>query len=117
MRHIPREKSDPFTDFAKMMKHQGYNKDVKLTFGTVVSVDAATVKVKLDGNHLETTSLVPLGHLLPAYYPAHIVFSDELGAREASIMIDNPLETGDRVMVVYDDTGDKLFGFILDKEG
>lgn len=115
MRHIPREQSNPFADIAKIMQKQGYNKDVKLTFGTIVKESPLTVK--LDGNGLETTSLIPLGHLLPAYYPAHIIFNDQLGAREASIMIDNPLHIDDRVMVIYDDTSNKLFGFILDKEG
>lgn len=116
MRHVPREKSDPFTDFAKMMKEQGYNKDVKLDFATVIAT--SPLEVKIDGNGAETSSLTPLAHLMPAYYPAHIIFNDSLGERDATIMIDNGgLEVGDRVMVVYDDTDLKIFGFILSKEG
>ncbi|MEK4030787.1 DUF2577 family protein [Pseudobacillus sp. FSL P4-0506] len=115
MRHVPREKSDPFTDFAKLMKDQGYNKDVKLATGTVTGI--SPVKVKLDGNGLETTSLIVPDHLQSAYYPAHIIFQDTMEHREVSIMIDNSLEIDDRVQVIYDDSGNKLTGFILSKEG
>lgn len=116
MRHIPREKSDPFTDFAKVIKGLGFNKDVKLETGIVI--ETSPVTVKLDENGLETTSLIVPAHLQSAYYPAHIIFQDTTEHREVSIMIDNSLDIGDRVQVIYDDTtGNKIFGFILSKEG
>ncbi|WP_176713683.1 DUF2577 family protein [Pseudobacillus wudalianchiensis] len=96
-----------------MIKKTGHNKDVTLAFGIVTKTDPLTVK--LDDTGLETSTLVPLGHLLPAYYPAHIIFNDSLGQREASIMIDNELDQNDRVAVIYDDTDNKITGFILDK--
>lgn len=113
MRHVPNEKSNPFSDFAKIMKKTGYNKDVTLTFGVITKTDPLTVK--LDGSGLETAALVPLGHLLPAYYPAHIIFNDSLGQKEATIMIDNELGMSDRVAVIYDDNDNQITGFILDK--
>lgn len=113
MRHVPNERSNPFSDFAKLIKDQGYNKDVTLSFGTVTDVDPLTVK--LDGNGLETTSLEPMPTLLNLYYPVTINFDDELGTRTGQIMIDNSLEVGVRVACIYDDTGNKLHGYILDK--
>lgn len=112
MRH--RENSDPFTDLAAMMKQTGYNKDVKLANGTILAMNP--VKVRIDENGLETTNIKVLPHLLPAYYPAHIIFDDELGSRNATIMIDNGLEINDRVSLIYDDEGNKVKGYILAKE-
>lgn len=111
---IGREDSNPFSDFAALIKETGHNKDVKLAFGTITEITPLTVKI--DGNGLETTNLTALPHLLPAYYPAHVIFDDELGSRNATIMIDNGLELSDRVALIYDDTGNKIKGFILGKE-
>lgn len=113
---IGKESSDPFTDLAGLMKETGYNKDVTLAFGKIIGMSPP--KVRIDGNGLETTNLTVMPHLLPAYYPVHIIFESPstLGEQRGKIMIDNDLVVGDRVAIIYDSEGSTVKGFILDKE-
>lgn len=113
-----RKKSDPYTNLAQLIKTAGYNKDMTLTRGTVLAI--APMTVKLDGNGLVTTNLSPLPHLLPQYYDFHIIFdvAGQEGDRERTgkIMIDDDLEPGDRVFVLYEVVQQKVNGVILGKE-
>ncbi|WP_432355323.1 hypothetical protein [Sporosarcina sp. A2] len=108
------EKSNPYSDMARLIKESGFNKDVTLT--TAVVVDLAPLTVKLSGNDLVTSNLKPMAHLISQYHPAQIVFNDSLGSRSATIMIDNGLELDEMVYVIYEVVNDRLSGFIIGKE-
>lgn len=110
-----RKKSDPYTNLAKLIKDTGYNKDMTLTRGTIVSL--APMTVRIDGNKLVTTNLKPLPHLLPQYYDFHIIYESGTDAeRRGKIMIDDDLEPGDRVFIIYEVVQNKVNGLILGKE-
>jgi|GEM_PF-6956151 len=115
MRHVPNEKSSPFSDMARLIKEKGYNKDVKLAFATVI--DLSPLTVRLDGNGLETSRFTVMNHLLPRFEAVRIDFLDDTtGEREAVIHHDSTLNVGDRVAVIYDDEDPEgLTGFIIDK--
>lgn len=108
------EKGNPYVDMARLFKKAGYNKDVTLSTATII--ETAPLTVKLTGNSLVTTNLVPMAHLVPHYLPAEIVFSDDLGKRSAQIMIDNSLEIGELVYCIYESVNGRVSGFIIGKE-
>ncbi|AQU79712.1 DUF2577 family protein [Planococcus faecalis] len=109
-----REKGNPIADLARVMKETGYNKDVILSRATVI--DEAPLTVRLEGNNLETSNLQPMAHLMPQYHRFDMIFDGDLGRQAGTIMIDNGLEMGDLVYVIYDMEKNSLKGFIIGKE-